>query len=719
MMTSFSRHKPQVPSLILSQCRHELNPLTVFLGSVVLTGTASELTPVGATRKELVIVFLLFLTTLLALRRNSVPANSVPAMEGSRRTSLRKESLVWMAHLTVILVLSFGSISAVIATLRGSGAGSFASVAAEDNAAWIQIVTNWFHEEQLRSPFGDSLPLLLFLFATLCFSLTFGHVGVETFGDLVLQLNLFYMAVHILSGLMILFASRRIARIGGRRDIVNIGTFFSLVVQQLWIADGRSFGHLSAVVACQFVLYFLLFITLQPSITGFNGILYLCFIAGSSTLWMPLKVLALPLILSALVLILWRSARDWSDSSRVKEVLIVVAGLTLSVFVLRALAERLTNFFRDATNLIGASGGTNFPSQLEFLALASASALAIVIVKQWRVRLAIFALLSIVLFSRSFSSIFSGEMGYASMKLGWWVYGTLFPLSILALASNLSLRARILNHARNDLDRVVAIATFSLIALVTSPFALVESAVRSPVHEWVPTDLPNEGGQWWGVAATVLESSVESGPIGCIALDANLVMTPSWDGYLCTRFVAWASTWNRAGVDPETPLRALGLGEMKQTAAFGAAIQAAPENLGRDVVLLDQGSLLGRARLLDVLRLQNVESLVVEWRRGVPNLGSNRAMGHVDSVDLSNGEMSGWLDPSVQALELYGEGHGIPIVERTARPDVVQTFGWAFGMSGFQFSVSPHDAKKIKCAVTVTTSGQRSVLWSQDERTCV
>lgn len=697
----------------LRQLRHNLTLCEVSLGSVVLTGLTSDLTPFGSTRKELLAVFLILLTTLLILKRRSTPT-----LESESEKRLPKTPFFWSINLVALAVLTFGSVNAVFATLRGGSGGGFASIAAEDNAAWIFILKNWFHEPSLQSPFGDSLTLILFLSTTVSYGLSLGRVGVGSVGDLVLQINIVYALVHILSGVMLLASARRISRNVERQDVITICALASLIVQQLWILDGRSFGHFSAIMASQVCLYFLLSFISRTSLSGSESVLLLCFIAGSTTLWLPLKALTGPLLLVVVVYIVWKVARRWSDFTQVGRVLFVIIGLMLLAILLRSLTARVSNFAEDASELVGASGGTNSPSEIELIILAGISALAIITAKRWQVKFVLVCLLSIALCAHVYALILTGGPSYASEKIRWWVYGTSLPLSLLISSQSLSFRTSSLSRVRENADRAVVVVVFSLIAVVAYPFAIVERAVRFPVHEWVTTDYPNESDRWWGVSEVVLESPVDRGPIGCVSVDTEFIMTASWDGYLCTRFVAWATTWSQKGVDPESPLRALGLGEMTQTAAFARTIKATPENLSRDVVLLDQGRLLGKTRLLDVLRLQDSESLRVEWKRGEFTPTMNLAYGHLDSINLSNGQLSGWVNPSVQAIELIGGGVGIPRVERTARQDVVASFGWSFAMSGFEIVIPPSEAKKLLCIVAVTTSGQKDLLWAQDARSC-
>lgn len=695
------------------QIRHSLSLPALILGSVVLAGLVSDLTPIGSTRSELVILFLFWLTGLVLLRTPSLRAKELQSDGGTPHPRIW-----WPFHLGALFVFSSGALIAVIETVRGGTSGSFASIYAEDNAAWLRIIVNWFHETELRSSFGDSLALLLAVLTTLSVTLSFGQLGVDTLGDLALQINIIYLVVHIAAGLQILFAIQRFVRFRGRVGLANLGAIVALTFQQLWIFDGRMAGHLSAIIASQVILYFLLCMTLSCSHQDLSLPLVLLFLAGACTLWLPLKGAIPFLIVSSAFFATKLFSSRFVAQGRGLRFLYTLIGILCLLFVARSLAGRLRSFLGDAVSLVQAPGGTNSPSEFEFVFLAAVATLAILSTRSTLSRAVVLAFLSLGLATRTFSELVVGEPTYASLKMGWWIYGTLLPFSIIILTLNVGESRWFLDRQREGFVRKVALLAFATFAVASTPFALVQRVGAAPVHEWLREKEYFEDGTWWGVSDEVLNASVKNGPIGCASVDAEFMMIPNWDGYLCTRFTAWATVWDRATVDPESPLRALGLGALTQPAVVGAVIETSDVNLGRDIVLLDDGELIGSARLLDALRLQNPATLRVVWASSVNQASSSALLGHVDEVNGVSGTISGWVEPDVTTLTVVGEGQTTPIVERVFRKDVVDLFGWSFALSGLEVFIAPHEIGKITCLAVSSDMGPKQVIWMRDGRNC-
>jgi len=702
---------------IISQ--HNLPKITIFLGSICLAGLVSEWTPLGSTRFELRLLFAGILVLLILVKsRNPDDAKGVNEAQGNK-AGFATWPLV--AYFLSVAVLTLGAFRTSFRSVQVGTDGGFGTVSAEDNAAWLAVMRGWFEDDAYRSNFGDTLQLFIAFTVGLMKTVGFKFFGAASIGDYVVHLNLLYVGLHVLSALLFFSAAKQIQGDKFARFTQAALIFIFLTAQQVWIYEGREYGHLSALLSSQLCAYFVLKFREHSNGFPLSRALILLMLAGACLSWLPLEPLALYFAAWSLVeAVPWPRLRDSRcgivsrTNSRLKWTSKIALTIILAYGVLSSV-RYLQRVSAEGMGLIDATGGTNKLNGVEvaFLSLLLAGLLLPSV--SWRSRLSIFPYVALSVIVTGLAITKTGSTTYSSEKLLWWLYGFIVPVGGVILLPRFREMLSKRSRSAQAVPRYIATTTALFFCLWSSTFSWWIKEVSPSRPGWVLSEQTQEG-SWWGASHEVLEFAPRSAPIGCTSLDRNLRAVAAWDGYLCTRFLSWSSTWDRSGADPESPLRAFGLSDISSTQLVLALIRANEENLVRQLVVLEQGSYLGQMRILDFLAMQvQPQSLRVSREAKINVTQIERGGGSVDAIDVEENRIVGWVEPEVDEIILIGSNElKVDVIAKSQRIDVEKKFGIRHRISGFEIAVESGELSSIKCIIAQSLAGDRRMLWTSN-----
>ena len=582
--------------------QHDLTYPQIILGSAALTGALAELTSFGSTRFQLVAVYLITAVVLTTLRLTNSAIETEPAFS---HPNTRATKAVTAIYFGFAMLLVTRSILAVLHSNEPRNLGGFGTIAGEDNAAWLSILTNWYHETTLVSAFGDTMIVFLVGLVAAVRALSLGRLGVSTVGDLVIHLNLIYAVIHVLAAAAYLRLWRQLIRTGTPRILPLLVIVACSTGQQFWLYTTRDYGHLTSILSCQLLSYFALKLVFKRRLREIQTGLVLAMAAGSCFIWLPLKPVGILLILFASLsfvsVIADLSRRNRRGKILFRTLLIMgAAGLSL---VAQAGISILSRLAADARDLIMLGGGTPQLNAGHFIAVCCVSAFLFLGTQRGLLRGAVGLPFLFVGITIAYSFAMTGASNYGSDKLVWWFLGFLFTFGGHALAissteatTELRTSGTQLRQLSNALALAALVASLGLIALENTSF----SPFSPPEPTWV-AGTESATMTWWGASDEVLASPVSDGPLGCVEISQNEYLIPTWDGYLCSRMLGWSMAWDRKGKEPDVQFRQFAL--MNQTAEATLVNLAETDfrNLKRPIVLLKDGNFYEQIELLDFL----------------------------------------------------------------------------------------------------------------------
>lgn len=571
----------------------------VILGSAALTGALAELTRLGSTRSEISILFAITAVVLMTLKcpnsrnKTELPASHTPTRSVNVATAILGASVV---------LLMAGSSLGVFRSIRPGHFGGFGTIAAEDNAAWLGIITNWYHGDFLASTFGDTIIVFLVTFAAFVRALSFGHLGVTSLGDLVIHLNLMYAAIHLFAASLFFKLWRRFVRTKKPNLATMTVILTALFAQQYWISITRNYGHLSSILSCQMLAYFSLKIVFAERRSRLQVGLELIMCAGACFLWLPLKPVGLILLVcssTSFLIAVFHLNRN-NPSRRVLNI-VLLSLATAGIYVVTSIGiTKMRNLIHDAAELIQSGGGTPNSNLGHILLAACVSAFLLMTVDKRPVQGVVLIILSYTGATLAYSFWATGSSNYGSDKLVWWLLGFLFTFGGCALAI-LSAAEDTKRESRSKVPiPVVTVAAFLSFLVFSARDVTGVTLFEAPKAAWVFGD-SNPPEKWWGSSDPVLTSSVLNGPIGCVEVSHDDELVPSWDGYLCSRMVGWTMAWNRTEIQPDDEFRKFALLEQNGDTTVARLAWSSTSNLARPVVLLRSGRYYGQKPLFDVL----------------------------------------------------------------------------------------------------------------------
>lgn len=574
----------------------------IILGSAALTGALAELTSFGSTRFQLSAGYLItaVVLTTLRLQNTAIETKTVFSHTTTRATTTATTVFV---SITVLLVAR--SILAVFRSIEPQDFGGFGTIAGEDNAAWLSIITNWYHETSLVSTFGDTAIIFIVAFVALVSALSLGRLGVSTVGDLVIHLNLIYALIHVLTAAAYFRLWRQLIRTTSPKIIPLLLVFTFSTVQQMWLHITRDYGHLTAILSCQLFSYFAFNLVFKEGRSRFQTGLELAMAAGSCFLWLPLKPIGI-MLMSLASLSFMSGVLDLSRGHRRGKNLlrtVLVMGAAGLLILAKAGISILKNLARDARELISLDGGTTQLTAGHFIVVCCVSALLVSQTHRGAIRGLVGVLFIYVGSIVAYSFAMTGTINYGSSKLVWWFLGFLFTFGGHALVIIRTERtpgpAACSPQLKFLIDAFAASILVLSLGLVVAKNTSID-LLSPPEATWVShTESSNE--IWWGAAEEILSSSVLDGSLGCVEINQDGYPIPTWDGYLCSRMLGWSMAWRQKGVDPDVQFRQFAMKDQTAEGTIVNLVETEFSNLERTIVLLKNGRYSEQMRLLDFL----------------------------------------------------------------------------------------------------------------------
>lgn len=522
---------------------------------------------------------------------------------------------------------------------------------AEDNAKWLDFAAQWAAGEGIFQgvPLGGPLQLFLTFVGTWMGVISSALLG--GFNEVAVAANTVVFGEYLLVVAMpFAFVAMAEARFRGTRTkaaliplpLVWLGVLVLATVALVVIAYGHLTLQFTFLVTGLWVATFLSRSHL-PRARLFTSLAA----AASMTVWLPLNVIAVVVLVAWTVLYVSRWVRfgarsvDWwgfallivvavgvfqPTFSSLSYLLFSSSGMAAPV-ILGGLGAASVPSLADSI-LFAATGGTEQPGPLLIATAAISSIAASVVVTRQPSRdraaayrtfapLGLLVFVSLTIVMLDFWSTGSGPH-YGSMKFGFLVAGvslaTTVPIALLVLDS-----PRVVGMT---LSRWVGVASVLMLLAVDS--VLPRAAAQLRPQLWSPP-IPFEntsGSYWWPADVNGTgEQSIASNPIACVYLPegypAPTAIVPSGLSdaqrvYACTRQLAGLSgldtqaqpivDWLRREWFTNTPA---------WSAVYDGLASLPPEVLAKPVILLDDGSNVRGIETLGTL-LQRYPKMIAE-----------------------------------------------------------------------------------------------------------
>jgi hypothetical protein len=584
------------------------------------------------TRQELQLALMtvLVLVVLLAwLKPLGFAASGTGSTRGTDRDLGVRRQLVAIGVPIVLILVGFLVITSLwteklaflrpVSFLIGNGV-------AEDNAKWLDFSSQWASGAPIEQavPLGGPLALLLTFIGTAMAVLS--QVTLGGFNEVAVAANTIVYGEYAMVAL-VLFALAPLAetRIHGSR-LPAPAIWLGMAVLAAATLVVIKFGHLT--------LQFTILVVSLWSATFLSGIrmrrarlITSLAVAASMTVWLPLNVVAIVVCFGWLVVLVGRGLRGGAgsfDLVGLAMILIVSLGIFQPVvssvtYTLGASATftspmgagaGVTASFAAAlvdSPLFAASGGTEAASIL-LSVLAGVSVLSAAaylvpgagplrtsLIRRF-IPIGVISTISLIIYVLDFWTT-GGGPNYGSMKFSFMVViaalATTLPLALVSLDASSGARMTQLRW----IGAGVVVALLMIDSLLPRAIAQARPQLWSP-----PIPFNNTSGSYWW-PADVNDSSVQtiaSNPVACVYLPPGAsvpsAIVPSGLSdaqrvYACSRLLAGLSGMDTAAQPIVEWLRREWLTNTPAwDPSYEALIGLDPEVLGKNVILLDEGS---------------------------------------------------------------------------------------------------------------------------------
>lgn len=618
----------------------------------------------------------------------------------------------------------------------------------EDNSSWIALGSFSSAQGIPSGKFGHQLSILYALSRTAASAIGW-LVGVEvgSWGVSVAAVTLSYVGLLAITPFLVVPMFRLVRLRTRSMTTSTLVALFFLILLIGFIREVRNLGHLSAGVAVVLFVASVLFLLsrrLEHARSMASQIEPLLILAVMLHVWFPLQPLGFLLSIAAIILT-WRVGHfDGKKNVRCWLRLAVLPAPIIVVLVFRYAKVLVqsgvggSGYYAQLLSLPGATYET-YDSLLILLAIFIG--LAFFGVGE-RENFALSVGVAILLYGvavRFADAAVSLGFDYGSTKLLWVIFP---PMIFLFFGVFVSVNDQYSSSKSRRVILGTTLPAFVILLNSTTFFHAVRSfqpfipfGDQTSFLELEGDGLENESSEdpslfrWDELGGVAIGLSPTELPISCIATD-GVGPTPRWgfEPYRCTRKLAEASLVQGIQRESEGPpvdilLRRFPLLQASLTETVMGLVGSG-NDLSRELLILDQsGGVIRTERILDFLvQVTSYRELIIESLPSDPGSAwtreSDLLQGNIDRVDLDNGTLTGWVDPSVTSLSLIGSDRGeVLAVRRTERDDVAQQLGAGRRYSGFSFT-SRQINPGLRCVVAHSSAAEYRILWRAEKSSC-